>query len=221
MAGAKAKSDSGRVVAFVDGSNLFGGMAEMLNSGQYFNFSDFVGQLEQDFSLEKIYFYGTYMRHLSTDSKAKRTLALTQRKFFDSVKKNHKTIFYQGHFSKTTGKEKGVDVHLAIDMAVGAATDSYDEALIITGDDDLLYAIETAQRFNKKVHLVSLSSRLPLTIALKSQSSLLFDLDDHFKQKVLSKFSFLSSKVIVRRLAIEIKNITMPGTKGTGRVKKW
>ncbi|MDZ4343642.1 MAG: NYN domain-containing protein, partial [Candidatus Binatia bacterium] len=134
MASAKAQSDSKQVVAFVDGSNLFGGMAEILKPGEYFDFADFVGQLERDCSLEKIYFYGTYVRHLSTDSKTKQTLTLTQRRFFDSAKKHPKVVFYQGHFSKTTGKEKGVDVHLAIDMAVGAATSQYDEAIIITGD---------------------------------------------------------------------------------------
>lgn len=215
----KLTSAKKRVVAFVDGSNLFGGMAELLRPGEYFDFSDFLRQLEQDFLLEKVYFYGTYMRHLSTDSKTRQALTLVQRRFFDSVKKNRQVIFYQGHFSKTTGKEKGIDVHLGIDMAVGAATNSYDEAIIITGDADLLYAIETAQRFKKRVHLVSLSSRLSLTIALKTQSSLLFDLNDHFKQKVLSKFSFITSQITVRHLAVEIKSITMPGTKGTGRVR--
>ncbi len=209
-----------RVVAFVDGSNLFGGMAEMLKPGQYFDFSDFIKQVEQDFSLEKIFFYGTYMRHLSTDSKAKRILTLTQRRFFDSVKKNNKVIFYQGHFSKTTGKEKGIDVHLGIDMAVGAATNTYDEAVIVTGDADLLYAVETAQRFNKSVHLVSLSSRFPPAIALKTRRTLIFDLNNHFEKKVLPTRPFLEKRVHVTHLDIPIQSINKPGTKGAGHVKK-
>lgn len=216
-----SRHNTKKVFAFIDGSNLFGGMAEILKPGEYFEFADFINEVEKQFPLQRIYFYGTYMRHLAGDSAAKQKLSLSQRKFFDSAKKNPKVIFYQGHFSKTTGKEKGIDVHLGIDMAVGAATGSYEEAVIITGDADLLYAVETAQRFQKSVHLVSLSSRFPPAIALKTRRTLIFDLNNHFEKKILPTRSFLAKRVSVTHLDIPIQSINKPGTKGAGHVKKW
>ncbi|MCR4278181.1 MAG: NYN domain-containing protein [Candidatus Berkelbacteria bacterium] len=173
-----------RVVAFVDGSNLFGGIDEILKPGQYFKFSEFLTAIEKEIRIDCINFYGTYMQVDQKDTRKRKLLARTQKEFFDSTKDTKNLTFYQGHFSKTTGKEKGVDMHMGIDMVVGACVDTYDTAIIVTGDADLLYAVETTQKFKKTVVMVCLSSRFPWAIAFKANHRLVYDLNDHFQKTI-------------------------------------
>ncbi len=53
------------------------------------------------------------------------------------------------------GIEKGVDVMMALDIAIGATKDSYDVAIVATADADLLPAVEHALATGKRVETVS------------------------------------------------------------------
>lgn len=59
--------------------------------------------------------------------------------------------------NKKTGAnvEKGVDTMLAVDMAIMAAKDMYDIALLISADGDFKYCIEQVQQCNKEVVICS------------------------------------------------------------------
>ena len=50
-----------------------------------------------------------------------------------------------------TGREKGIDVLLALDVALGAVRDDYDVAVVVSGDTDLIPAIDEALRAGKWV----------------------------------------------------------------------
>jgi uncharacterized LabA/DUF88 family protein len=65
--------------------------------------------------------------------------------------------FYQvrlGRLKSTKGryKQKGVDVLLATDMVVKAYQGEYDTAVVLTGDDDLVDAIEAIKHIGKTVY---------------------------------------------------------------------
>ena len=49
------------------------------------------------------------------------------------------------------GEEKGVDVMMALDIAIGATKDSYDVAIVATADTDFLPAVEHALAVRKRV----------------------------------------------------------------------
>ena len=49
------------------------------------------------------------------------------------------------------GEEKGVDVMMALDIAIGAIQNSYDVAIVATADTDFLPAVEHALAVNKRV----------------------------------------------------------------------
>lgn len=187
MATAQVLSTSKKTVAFVDGSNLFGGVAEILKPGEYFEFSEFLAALEKEIHIDAINFYGTYMRFRKDDTPERRLLIRAQKAFFDGVRSLKKVNFYQGHFSPTSGKEKGVDIHLGIDMAVGASTAEYTEAVIITEDADLVYAVETARRFKKFVTVAALSSRFSLALAFKSNRKIVIDIGNLFEKSIRPK----------------------------------
>jgi hypothetical protein len=66
--------------------------------------------------------------------------------------------------SPTTGKEKLVDMKMAVDMAVDAVTDSFNsihsEYIIVTGDADLYPAVEKVKQFGYRVHVWSWSTSI-------------------------------------------------------------
>ena len=80
-----------------------------------------------------------------------------QQKFFDMLRKipgftiilcrmrKHGTDKNQ-HFDV-----KGDDVHLAVDLVSGAYENLYDVAIIVSGDEDFVPAIQKAQKLGKKI----------------------------------------------------------------------
>ena len=128
----------------------------------------------------------------------------TQKAFFDSAKSVEKLTFYKGHFSGS-GKEKGIDVHLAVDLAIGAATNRYDEAIIMTGDADLLYCLEVAQSFHKPVHLAAIGSRFPYGISFRATTRWVYDIDQFFAKKVLPNLKIKPQSLNVQELSGKVR----------------
>ena len=59
----------------------------------------------------------------------------------------------KGHF--VDGKQKEVDVSIAIDMFRHAVDDNYDVAILISGDRDFIPAIEGVQKLGKRVEVAA------------------------------------------------------------------
>ncbi len=147
-------------------------------------FDDLIKLIEKEISIDKIKFYGTYMKEDEQKTTADRLIAKAQIEFFNEVKENKKVEFYEGHFSVTSGKEKGVDVRLAVDIVLDACTNKCDQAIIMTGDADLSYAVQRARQF-KKIHLAAFASRFPYGMSFKANKRMVFDYKNYFKKKSL------------------------------------
>jgi uncharacterized LabA/DUF88 family protein len=74
----------------------------------------------------------------------------------------------KAHERTTVIVEKAVDVHLAVDLVVGAERNEYDAAYILSADGDLTPAVEAAKALNKKVFAVSMSQGAQLAAAVNS-----------------------------------------------------
>lgn len=196
---------------FVDGSNLFGGICDLLKPGEYFDFGHFLTLIEKEMSIYKVKFYASYVKESPLESSSKRFFRETQKIFFDSAKNCRKVDFFEGHFSGQ-GKEKGVDVHLAVDMALKACLKEYDEALIMTGDADLIYPVEKVNFFNIPVHMIAISSRFPYAISFKTKQKIIYDYNNYYKFKTLPMLPKkpYNVKVIDLKGKIEIKRHKKP-----------
>jgi uncharacterized LabA/DUF88 family protein len=75
-------------------------------------------------------------------------------------------------------REKGVDVKIAIDLVIGAVEDTYDTAVVVSSDTDLIPAIRYVLSRGKKVEYVGFSSRPSLGMARESSLSILLLPDD-------------------------------------------
>jgi uncharacterized LabA/DUF88 family protein len=80
-----------------------------------------------------------------------------QQKFFDVLRKipDFKVVLCRMRKHKKGGKVffdvKGDDVYLAVDLVSGAYENLYDSAIIVSGDEDFVPAIQKAQKLGKKV----------------------------------------------------------------------
>jgi uncharacterized LabA/DUF88 family protein len=141
---------------FIDGSSLFGGLDELLGVGVLVDFVVVYDELAEQYPCEGVYFYGTYLQV----GKHPRKRVEAQRYFFNSAKRHPGVTFHQGSYS-SVGKEKGIDVQMAVDIAIGAVKDRYDEVLVCSGDADLFYGYRIATEAGKPVILVTIPTRRP------------------------------------------------------------
>lgn len=72
-------------------------------------------------------------------------------------------------------------------MALGSCLKQYNEAIIFTGDADLLYAVEKATELGSRVHMACISSRFPYALFYKTGYKLIFDYDNFFNKKIKPK----------------------------------
>ncbi len=201
------KSKKSKNILFVDGSNLYGGLTDLLAPGEYLDFGSFLTEIEKDIKISKVKFYGTYMSIDSSQSSAQQLIAKAQVEFFNNVKSHPKVDFYEGNFSKTTGKEKGVDVKLAVDLALGACLDEYKEAIIMTGDADLAYAVIKAKELGKQVHLAAFASRFPYAFSFSVNKRFVYDYKNYFQKKALPLYRKPPRYLNIRDITKEVKRL--------------
>jgi uncharacterized LabA/DUF88 family protein len=143
--------DTERVMIFIDGSNLYHNLKRL--GHQRINFEKLIKLLLKERTLISTYYYAAPL-DISIDSKK----YWVQQKFFEHLKKipNFKIILCkQKKRWDTNGllrfDVKGDDVHLAVDLVSYAYENHYDTAIIVSGDEDFVPAVQRIQKLGKKV----------------------------------------------------------------------
>lgn len=80
--------------------------------------------------------------------------------FYRNVKTLKNVIFFKGYRSPTSGKEKEVDVKLAVDIVDFAHRHSYTQMYLISGDADFLHALLAIKELNKDINLLCVSNNI-------------------------------------------------------------
>ena len=73
------------------------------------------------------------------------------------------------------GKEKGIDVLMALDIALGARDNRYEVAVIVSADTDLIPAIDVALQAGKRVETATWHSRALPTSPLRASDRRLWN----------------------------------------------
>ena len=139
-----------RVTIFIDGSNLYYSLKNL--GADKINFQKFLRLLTKDKLLISTYYYNA-----SLDISINQMKYWEQQKFFDMLRKlpNFKVVLCRMRKHKKERKfifdVKGDDIYLAVDLVSGAYENIYDTAIIISGDEDFVPAIQKAQKLGKKV----------------------------------------------------------------------
>ncbi|OIN89655.1 hypothetical protein COW80_04105 [Candidatus Beckwithbacteria bacterium CG22_combo_CG10-13_8_21_14_all_01_47_9] len=148
---------------FIDGSNLYAGQYNLFGPNNYLNFSKFIGQAEIALKVKfhKIYFYASYSpKPKNLNQKVKQYLK-NEALFYKNVKSLTNLTFFNGYRSKTSGKEKEVDVKLAVDIVDKSHRGEFSKIFLISGDADFMHALLVAKRLHKDISIISLQNRIP------------------------------------------------------------
>ena len=161
-----------RVTVFFDYSNFHQALSR-LTKGDFpdrkrFDFKRFVETLTQGMDLIKVYFVCSSGPNSGTG----------QQRFFDWL--DGQEFFYVKQFERKSNeqgeqREKQVDVYLATQVVALAYENAYDIAMIVSGDEDYVPAIEIVQQKGKIVLVVSSAALLSEVLRKKADRVLLID----------------------------------------------
>jgi len=145
-----------RVYIFIDGSNFYHQLIKLLGHSKLGNYADFLEGLMNK-SQELVgatYYIGKINPNTGKTKKEKQVsqeLADKQDKFLKWLKECG--IEYKLGYFQTDGKtEKGVDVKIAVDMIKLAYENKYDTAFLMSGDGDLVDAVDLVNELGKKIY---------------------------------------------------------------------
>lgn len=176
-----------RVFLFIDGSNLYAGQFELFGHSRYLSFPNFIDQIERKLKVKfsQIYFYASYSpKPKKLTRKAKQYLK-NEALFYRSVRATKRVVFFKGYRSKTSGKEKEVDVKLAVDIVDFAHRGQYDSIYFFSGDADFMHALKIAERLSKRIHILALENRIPYRFSFIYKTHAFLFFSTKLKEKVL------------------------------------
>ena len=129
-----------------------------------FDFKGLVKWLSRE---RKIVYTGYYIGAIraKSDNKKGQALRRDQQKLFSHLG-SQKFTLKLGYMMKSAGAyhEKGVDVHLCVDLLSGAYEKRYDTAILISSDTDLIPAIEKIRKLGRKIEYIGFAHRPSLAL---------------------------------------------------------
>lgn len=138
-----------RVAIFIDGSNLYHALEGTLKRHDL-DFTQFVTKLCGDRFLYRTYYYNA-LQDIAVRPDAFRE----QQEFLDTLRKTPYLEVRLGMIKTAQGTqvEKGVDIMLGIDLLNLAWNNLYDTAVLVSGDADFAYALQTVKNMGKHVEV--------------------------------------------------------------------
>ena len=134
---------------FIDGSNLYHALRNNFQRSDL-NFAKFADKLCGERPLSRIYYYNV----LQDQAQHPETYR-EQQDFLDAL---HHMPYLEVRLGRTKMAqgipvEKGIDIMLATDMLYFAWTGLYDVAILVSGDGDFAYALQTVKNMGKHVEV--------------------------------------------------------------------
>jgi len=173
---------SNRVIIFIDGSNLYHIIRDIIGSSYSlidFNFEGFTKYLCDGRKLVRVYYYTAPL-----DKKKDEETYKKQQKFFEYLKKipNFNLVLCRMQKDIDNGilkySVKEDDIHLAVDMVKLSYNDAYDTAILVSSDGDFVPAIEAVKEKGKNVENIGFETKFSWHLKQRS---------DKFKQISINK----------------------------------
>ena len=138
-----------RIAIFIDGSNLYHALRSNFKRHDL-NFTKFTDRLCGERRLFRVYYY-----NILQDPDQYPEGHRDQQDFLEALHHIPYLEIRLGSTKITQGipVEKGLDIMLATDMLHFAWTDLYDVALLVSGDGDFAYALQSVKNIGKHVEV--------------------------------------------------------------------
>ena len=149
---------------FIDGSNIYSAQFDLFGPKKYLNFVLFIKIIEDTLKIkfDQIFFYASYSPNKENSTLKEKQRVINEFIFYRTVRLIKNLTFFKGYRSKTSGKEKEVDVKLAVDLVGYGLLNKFDKAYVFTGDADFLQAIFFLKKYmlNSSIELLCLNNRI-------------------------------------------------------------
>lgn len=147
---------------FIDGTNLYAGQYELFGPKRYMDFPKFIQSIQKCLKIkfDKIYFYASYSPKPHRLTKRIKQYLKNEGLFYKSVRNTPRINFFRGYRSPTSGKEKEVDVKLAVDIVNFSHLNKFDKLYLLSGDADFHHALFVARELGKHVELLCLQNKV-------------------------------------------------------------
>ena len=168
---------------YIDGTNLFAGQNELFGLNKHLSFPYLIKEIQKLVKIDKIFFYASYMnqRNRSKLTPERKKLLVAEALFYREVVHTKNVVFYKGHRSPASGKEKGVDVHLSVDIVKDIFLKNFNQIVIMTGDADLIYPLEVVKLFKIPTYALFLPNRFSLEMAYKVERAFVLNFNNEFR----------------------------------------
>ena len=191
---------SDRVAIFIDGSNLY---HSLKNNFKRFdlNFAEFARKLSGQRKLVRTYYYNVLQ-----DPSQKVEGHREQSDFLDTLRKTPYLELRLGTTKLSQGVqvEKGIDVMIATDLLYFASNNTYDIAILVSGDSDFSYTLQVVKNMGKHVEVAYFESAVSKD--LLNVADHLHQLDNKFFTDLWSGFKRTRKKRPARRSRQPVKN---------------
>jgi len=174
-----------RVVIFIDGSNIFHAIRALNIKIDY---NKLVSFLSEGKYLIRAYYYSAMPRVEDVEKDTPEWDSLMRQRKFISELKNMGIKPRMANLRKlATGEwlEKEVDIMLATDMLALAFRNAYDTAVLVSGDSDFCYTVETIQDLGKRV--VNATFKRNSSPLLRAVCDEVIILDEHVDRIIMEK----------------------------------
>lgn len=151
-----------KIFLFIDGSNFYAGQYALFGPNFYLSFKNFIKEIELVLKIkfDKIFVYASYSPVPKNITKEAKKYLKNEALFYKNIRQTKNVSFFKGYRSKSSGKEKQVDVKLAIDLVDFAHKNLYDQLYLISGDADFIQALFKVRELNKKINVVCLQNKI-------------------------------------------------------------
>lgn len=166
---------------YIDGTNLFAGQNELFGPKKYLSFQFLIKEINKLVKVDHIYFYASYMNKKNHLTSRLKDLIAAEALFYREVLHTKNVTFFKGHRSPTSGKEKGVDVHLSVDIVKDIFLKLCDQIVIMTGDSDLIYPLEVVKFLKIPTYAIFLPNRFSLEMSYKVNKASVLNFDNKFR----------------------------------------
>lgn len=149
-----------KVFVLIDGSNFYYKLKSLkISKTSKYDYRGLVNYLVGKRNcIECVYYIGT-VRTKKNNTKSLELRSQQQKLFNHLTSKTQNIRIEKGFLMENRGKfhEKGVDVKIAVDLLIGAYENTYDTALLISSDTDLIPAIRKVREKKKNIEYIGFS----------------------------------------------------------------
>lgn len=165
---------SNRVAIFIDGGNFYNRIRkdDLIPKGTRFNYVKFADFLARGRTIASMSYYIGIVRNHDNSAKSQKMVE-SQQKLLSGLENQGYQVKKGRIVYDNKIREKGVDVQIAIDLVIGAVENSYDTAIIVSSDTDLLPAIRYIKTKGKTVEYVGFSNAPSLAMIKESDNRIL------------------------------------------------